>query len=152
MTPLEQQCNSPRFEGIWSVFPYFESGVIVASSVEKGLFVLKFSADFNGGDPTTTPVPTPAPPPGTWEITSGTGCTKIGNCIQSKNHPGSYGNNEACTIDANNVAFTVDAFSTESRYDFLTVGGVRYSGTSGPAGGSYSGTISWSSDYSVTNP
>jgi len=96
------------------------------------------------------PAPTPAPPPGSWTV-SGTGCTKTGNCIQSRNHPGSYGNNEACTIDANNVAFTVDAFSTESGYDFLTVGGVRYSGTSGPASGSYNGVISWSSDYSVTN-
>merc|ERR1712060_951250 len=101
-----------------------------------------------GGAP--APVPTPAPPPGTWTV-SGTGCTKVGNCIQSNGHPGSYGNNEACTIDANNVAFTVEAFSTESRYDYLTVGGVGYSGTSGPASGAYSGTISWSSDYSVTN-
>jgi len=101
-----------------------------------------------GGAP--APVPTPAPPPGSWTVT-GSGCTKTGDCIQSNNHPGSYGNSEECTIDANNVAFTVDAFSTESGYDFLTVGGVQYSGTSGPAGGSYSGAISWSSDYSVTN-
>jgi len=96
------------------------------------------------------PAPTPAPPPGSWTV-SGTGCTQVGNCIQSNNHPGSYGNNEACTIDANSVSFTVDAFSTESGYDFLTVGGVQYSGTSGPASGSYDGVISWSSDYSVTN-
>jgi len=103
-----------------------------------------------GGRETTTPVPTPAPPPGSWTV-SGTGCTKIGDCIQSNNHPGSYGDNEACTIDANTVSFTVDAFSTESGYDFLTVGGVQYSGTSGPASGSYNGVISWSSDYSVSN-
>merc|ERR1719437_337688 len=38
--------------------------------------------------PQPTPVPTPAPPPGTFEVTSGTGCTTTGNCIQSKNHPG----------------------------------------------------------------
>jgi len=97
-----------------------------------------------------TPAPTPPPPPGTWTV-SGAGCTQEGNCIQSNGHPGSYGNSEACTIDANNVAFTVEAFSTESRYDYLTVGGVGYSGTTGPASGAYSGTISWSSDYSVTN-
>merc|ERR1712060_101467 len=101
-----------------------------------------------GGAP--PPAPTPAPPPCAWTF-SGTGCTCDGNCIQSNNHPGSYGNNEACTIDANNVAFTVDAFSTESGYDFLTVGGSSYSGNSGPADGSYDGVISWSSDYSVTN-
>merc|ERR1712242_552942 len=49
-----------------------------------------------GGAP--TPVPTPAPPPGTWSV-SGSGCSMSGNCIQSNNHPGNYGNNEACTID-----------------------------------------------------
>jgi len=100
-----------------------------------------------GGAP--APVPTPAPPPGSWTV-SGTGCTKVGNCIQSNNHPSEYGNNEACTISANNVAFTVDAFNTESGYDFLIVGGASYSGTSGPANGSYNGDITWSSDYSVT--
>jgi len=97
-----------------------------------------------------TPAPTPPPPPGTWTV-SGTGCTQEGNCIQSNGHPGNYGNNQACTIDANNVAFTVDAFRTESGYDFLNVGGVDYSGSTGPANGAYSGAISWTSDYSVTN-
>jgi len=96
-----------------------------------------------------TPAPTPAPPPGTWTV-SGTGCSMTGNCIQSKNHPSNYGNNEACTINAAEVDVTVEAFSTESRYDFLTMGGVQYSGSSGPASGTFSGTISWSSDYSVT--
>merc|ERR1719350_2160337 len=93
------------------------------------------------GPPTPAP-PTPAPPPsGTFEVTAGTGCTTTGNCIQSKNHPSSYGNSEDCTISAWDVALTVDAFSTESGYDFLTMGGVQYSGTSatsGPASGTYS--------------
>merc|ERR1711972_1271758 len=45
-------------------------------------------------------VPTPAPPPGTWSVT-GSGCTMTDdNCIQSNNHPSSYGNNEACSIEA----------------------------------------------------
>jgi len=99
-----------------------------------------------GGAP--TPVPTPAPPPGTWEVTSGTGCTKTGNCIQSNNHPASYGNNEECFINAYEVDLTVEAFSTESGYDILSMGGTQYSGTSGPAGGAFSGVISWASDYS----
>jgi len=101
-----------------------------------------------GAPPTTTPVPTPAPPPGTWEVTYGTGCTKTGNCIQSKNHPGDYGNNEDCTINAYEVDITVEAFSTESGYDFLSMGGTQYSGTSGPPSGTFSGVISWASDYS----
>merc|ERR1719222_597736 len=86
---------------------------------------------------------------GTWEVVAGDGCETDGNCIQSKNHPSSYGNNEACTIQAWNVDVTVEAFSTESGYDFLRVAGSSYSGSSGPESGTYSGTISWSSDYSV---
>jgi len=103
------------------------------------------------GPPTPAP-PTPAPPPpGTFEVTAGTGCTTTGNCIQSNNHPSDYGNNEGCTISAYDVDITVEAFSTESRYDFLTMGGVGYSGSSGPPSGTYSGQISWTSDYSVVN-
>jgi len=147
---VEPSCSSPSFSGSWSIYPYFPSGTIVVSGIESGLFVLKFSADFTGPPPTTTPVPTPAPPPGTWEITSGTGCTMSGNCIQSNNHPSSYGDNEACTISAYEAAITVEAFLTESRYDFLTMGGTSYSGSSGPPSGTYSGDISWASDYSVT--
>merc|ERR1719264_2065648 len=102
-----------------------------------------------GGAP--TPVPTPAPPPGTWSVT-GTGCTMTGNCIQSNGHPGNYGNDEACTIEAAAVAITVEAFSTEGRYDWLTMSdGQAYSGSSGPPSGTYSGVISWASDYSVVN-
>jgi len=98
-----------------------------------------------------TPAPTPAPPPGTWTVT-GTGCTAIGDCIQSNNHPSNYGNNEACSIAASEVAIRVDAFSTESRYDFLTMSdGVAYSGNSGPPSGTYSGVITWASDYSVVS-
>jgi len=33
--------NSPSFGGAWSVYPYFESGTIVVSSIGQGLFVLK---------------------------------------------------------------------------------------------------------------
>merc|ERR1719464_2338422 len=52
------------------------------------------------GPPTPAP-PTPAPPPpGTFEVTAGTGCTTVGNCIQSNNHPANYGDNEECTISA----------------------------------------------------
>merc|ERR1719158_20885 len=102
-----------------------------------------------GGAPTQ--VPTPAPPPGSWTV-SGSGCTMTGNCIQSNNHPGSYGNNEECSIQAAAVTITVDAFSTESGYDYLTMSdGVAYSGTNGPPSGTYSGVITWASEYSVTN-
>jgi len=130
----------------WSVYPFFPSGNIIVSSIPGGLFVLQQYS----GPPTPAP-PTPAPPPpGTWEL-SGSGCEMDGNCIQSNNHPSNYGNNEACTITLWGVSLATEAFNTESRYDWLSVaGGDRYSGSSGPPNGDYTGTITWSSDYSVT--
>jgi len=96
------------------------------------------------------PPPTPAPPPGTWEL-SGSGCQIVGNCAQSLNYPSNYGNNQACSIKlGGQVDITMQAFNTESRYDFLSMGGRSYSGTSGPPSGTYTGTIDWASDYSVT--
>merc|ERR1719220_2205388 len=73
-----------------------------------------------------------------------------GNCIQSKNHPSNYGNSEDCTVEMyGSVPLRFEAFSTERSYDVLRVGGTSYSGTSGPSNGSYSGSLSWASDYSV---
>ncbi|CAN5123375.1 choice-of-anchor B family protein [soil metagenome] len=34
--------NGPRFDGSWSNYPYFESGVIVVTSGDEGLFLLRF--------------------------------------------------------------------------------------------------------------
>merc|ERR1719264_1708228 len=149
----EPGCSSPSMSGVWSIYPYFASGTIVVSGIGSGLFVLGFSDDYTPPGPTTpapTPVPTPAPPPGTWVI-EGSGCEMSGDCISSKNHPSNYGNNEQCSIRLyGSVGVSVQAFNTESRYDYLTMGGQSYSGTSGPASGSYTGVISWASDYSVT--
>ena len=36
-------CNSPGFEGSWSNYPYFSSGTIIVQSIERGLFVLKYT-------------------------------------------------------------------------------------------------------------
>merc|ERR1719189_1422395 len=104
-----------------------------------------------GAPPTPTPQPTPAPPPGTWTI-DGSGCVADGaSCISSLNHPGNYGNNQVCNIVlAGSVSITVSAFDTESGYDYLRMGGNSYSGTCAPPSGTYSGVITWSSDYSVT--
>ncbi|MCY3548202.1 MAG: choice-of-anchor B family protein [Gemmatimonadetes bacterium] len=33
--------DNPGFAGAWSVYPYFESGVIIVSSIKEGLFVLR---------------------------------------------------------------------------------------------------------------
>jgi len=103
-----------------------------------------------GAPPTPTPQPTPAPPPGTWVI-SGSGCEMDGNCIQSLNHPSNYGNNQQCSVELYGaISLSVNAFDTERSYDVLSVGGRYYSGTSGPSNGAYSGTMTWSSDGSIT--
>lgn len=36
-------CDAPGFSGSWSNYPYFKSGTIVVSSIERGLFVLKYT-------------------------------------------------------------------------------------------------------------
>lgn len=36
-------CNSPAFSGAWSSYPFFASGTIVLNSIERGLFVLKYT-------------------------------------------------------------------------------------------------------------
>ena len=33
--------NSARFDGAWSVYPYFASGSIVISDIDRGLFVVR---------------------------------------------------------------------------------------------------------------
>jgi len=103
-----------------------------------------------GATAAPTPVPTPAPAPGTW-VVSGSGCAIDGDCIQSNNHPSNYGNNEKCSVQLyGDISLSFDSFETEASYDKLTVGGRSYSGGSGPSNGPYTGSISWSSDGSVT--
>ena len=41
--------NDPMFIGAWSIFPYFESGTIVVTSIGEGVFFVK--------DRTKRPVP-----------------------------------------------------------------------------------------------
>ena len=35
--------DNANFNGVWNIYPYFESGHIVISDIEKGLFVVKKS-------------------------------------------------------------------------------------------------------------
>jgi len=128
-------CAGENYPGVWARIHY------VNDWIDSYVYT---------GPPTPAPPTPPPPPPGTWVVT-GSGCEEDSNCVQSKNHPGNYGNNEACSIElSGSVSVTVEEFSTESGYDFLTVGGRRYSGSNGPASGSYTGSINWESDYSVT--
>ena len=33
--------DSPNFNGAWSVYPYFDSGIVIVSGIEQGLFILR---------------------------------------------------------------------------------------------------------------
>jgi len=49
--------NSNAFSGAWSNYPYFQSGVVIISDINRGLFVVRpTSLQFA---PTTSPAPTP---------------------------------------------------------------------------------------------
>ncbi|MEM7113059.1 MAG: choice-of-anchor B family protein [Chloroflexota bacterium] len=47
--------NSANFNGAWSTYPFFDSGVVIVSGIEQGLFVLQPNLP--------PPLPTPTPPP-----------------------------------------------------------------------------------------
>jgi hypothetical protein len=44
--------NNPTFNGTWANYPFFDSGVVVVNSIERGLFVLR--PNLGGGPPPTT--------------------------------------------------------------------------------------------------
>ena len=89
-----------------------------------------------------------------FQVTSGS-CTthSNGRCFTSPNYPSFYSNYQTCNIAVVETGrLSVEAFSTENGYDFLTVNGQRYDGTTGPNGVPVTGgsTITFSTDGSVT--
>ena len=67
---------------------------------------------------------------------------------------GDHGNNEYCTIRvAANGFLTATQFNTESGYDYVTIDGTRYQGSTGPSGVAVAAgsNFTWHSDLSVTN-
>ena len=52
--------DAPQFNGAWSTYPYFDSGVVVVSGIEQGLFVVRPNLGGPGGDsPPTVQVTSP---------------------------------------------------------------------------------------------
>jgi hypothetical protein len=98
---------------------------------------------------------TSVPPP---PVASTGPCKASGNCACSSNYDasctspsGTYNNNEDCTVTfPPSSVLTSDFFSTEFRYDKVTVNGVPYSGSPGP-NGVVASSMTWSSDGSVVN-
>ncbi|MCI0397259.1 MAG: choice-of-anchor B family protein [Chloroflexi bacterium] len=52
--------NTANFNGAWSNYPFFNSGVVIVSGIEQGLFVLQ--PNLGPQPPTPTPTNTPVPP------------------------------------------------------------------------------------------
>merc|ERR1719277_2585712 len=146
---LEEDPTLVPGEGVRAVLRARATANVLSGLLTGDPNLLLNVGEYYTGPPTPGP-PTPAPPPPcVWELT-GSGCQCAGDCISSLNYPANYGNNQECSVEFGSaVPLSFEAFNTESSYDFLTVDGVQYSGTSGPASGSYSG-LSWASDYSVT--
>lgn len=46
--------NSAQFNGAWSVYPYFASGTIIVSDIERGLFMLKLDSTLSTPNVTTS--------------------------------------------------------------------------------------------------
>jgi len=85
--------------------------------------------------------PFPPPPPHVFSIIEGTGSPcrlsvhlEGFRCFtNSPDDSGFYGNNEHCMVRANvDINATATRFHTESGFDILHVGGVAYSGNTGP--------------------
>ncbi|CAK0880040.1 unnamed protein product [Prorocentrum cordatum] len=135
-------CAMEQYPGVWSRVSYVRDWIDELMGVP--------------GSPAPAPLPTPASPPTPapqhmWAAVVGQ-CTLDGNCVQSANYPQNYGANEKCTveIDETNAApIVVESFDVESYFDYIIVNGVTFSHTSGPDGVTPTGSMVWSSDFSV---
>ena len=99
--------------------------------------------------PPSAPPPSRSPLPPLFSISaSSNGCQTVGTSCFTDG-AGSYGNNERCSISVlHDTTLSSTSFSTEPNFDYLTVGGTRFSGTSGPQGvaASAGDVISWYTD------
>jgi cathepsin B len=106
--------------------------------------------------PGRTPAPPPPPPPPpAWEVQSGS-CTRTAEgCVQSPNFGnGNYGSGERCIIKITRESspIVVEQFTTESKFDVLTVNGKSYSGPQAAAldGVVPTGEMRWSTNDAET--
>jgi choice-of-anchor B domain-containing protein len=76
--------DSASFNGAWSVYPFFESGNVVVSGIEQGLFILRPQLGVPGTPPTVSIV---APPDGGPDPLAGTVQVRI-NANDTEDVPG----------------------------------------------------------------
>jgi choice-of-anchor B domain-containing protein len=117
--------NSANFNGAWSNYPFFDSGVVIVSGIEQGLFVLR---------PNLTPLPTPTPgPSSTPEPTVGPTNTPIPGTehqfapiadamVSSRRKNRNFGTSTSLTIDGNPEE------NAYLRFDVQGLGGAEVTG------------------------
>lgn len=74
--------NNPDFNGAWSNYPFFDSGTIIVSGIEQGLYIL---AESDPNAPTPTPAPTTTPDPNGETLTE----TAVDDSFVSSRRPNS---------------------------------------------------------------
>ena len=89
-----------------------------------------------------------------WSVSSGSGDCQVissGTCVTDG--VGSHANEEFCQIIANRQLYaSATLFDTETFFDYITLGGIRYSGSVGPSNVLMAAgdTMTWFADFSVT--
>jgi len=67
--------DEPEINGAWSNYPYFDSGTVIVSGIEQGLFVLRPNAEVAGGAGPGSPGGAGSEGPG--GATAGKGCAAV---------------------------------------------------------------------------
>ena len=102
--------------------------------------------------PGVSSLASPPPPSARLQLTGPCSFTDGGSCAASSNYPNIYGNYEKCIISGvPPVGLEVVGFEVEGSsgcfFDYLTINGTKYCGTSGPQGVvAEDGVIEWRSD------
>jgi len=131
--------NNNKFNGAWSNYPFFPSGVVIVSGIEQGLFMLEVGDITHSptASPTRTQSPTKSAAPTDllfWELKSGnpSQCEITDDELCVTDGAGNYKNNEKCTYVAirDMILTSSGDFETEpsgSRpYDRITIGETNY--------------------------
>ena len=87
-----------------------------------------------------------------WTVTSGSAYCQVTGDTCLTDGVGNHGDGERCTVTANmDVYVTATYYNTENKLDYVTIGGTRYSGSTGPANVQMpaGSSLQWYSDGSV---
>lgn len=108
--------NNAAFNGVWSIYPYFASGNIIISDIEKGLFVIRKSGSLGIDDVSQKTKFSIVPNP----VSSGTTITSHSNKrIQSIKIFSILGKQVFSVININQKAYTISSLNHLSKGIYL---------------------------------